>query len=138
MPLPRGGTPLGRASGNLLTVTKHDDELRARVARGWTESGLPQEDYAQAHGISARTLRSWVSRYASSDPPAKRARAAIANAIQALRSVLAALEADLGAEPREDSVQHLPGDRAPSAAPAESSMDRNSNAASKRSFFSDL
>ncbi|MHB8877193.1 MAG: helix-turn-helix domain-containing protein [Myxococcaceae bacterium] len=40
-----------------------DDNHRADVARGWAGSGMSQADYAFFHGISSRTLRSWVRRY---------------------------------------------------------------------------
>jgi len=40
------------------------DEDRARIARGWRQSGQTQADYAAGHEISDRTLRVWVARWA--------------------------------------------------------------------------
>jgi transposase-like protein len=102
---------------NLEGMTNWTDEARARVARGWTESALSQAAYAELHGISPRTLRDWVSRYASGEPSAERARSAIQNAIEALSEVLAALNAELAERPAEDpklSSTPSPQNRRPS------------------------
>jgi transposase-like protein len=40
------------------------NEDRARIARGWRQSGQTQAQYAAQHQISDRTLRMWVARWA--------------------------------------------------------------------------
>jgi transposase-like protein len=80
--------PLGR-SGNLRSMDTDRNELRARVARGWPGSGLTQAAYAKQNGISARTLRSWVSQFVPTRlPPGTEARDAMVEAIAKLQAVL--------------------------------------------------
>lgn len=40
------------------------DEDRARIARGWRQSGRTQAQYAAEHRITDRTLRMWIARWA--------------------------------------------------------------------------
>jgi len=69
------------------------DQDRARVARGWRSSGLSQPIYAAEHGITDRTLRDWISRWAPVPPGgAVVARKVILQAIERLQSVLGGLD----------------------------------------------
>jgi hypothetical protein len=43
-------------------------EQKTAIAEGWRTSGLRQADYASEHGISDRTLRLWLAKYAPPPP----------------------------------------------------------------------
>ena len=45
------------------------EEERCSIAVGWKVSGLPQAKYAAAHGVSERTLRTWLRTYSPSRTP---------------------------------------------------------------------
>lgn len=67
-------------------------ESRARIARGWAESGLSQAEYSKKFGIAPRTLRAWVERYASRQPPDAQVRAVVVETIAKLGALLDALD----------------------------------------------
>lgn len=47
-----------------MTTRKfHPEEVRRRIAAGFARAGLSRAAYAQQHGISTRTLRTWMLRY---------------------------------------------------------------------------
>lgn len=69
------------------------EETRVTIALGWERSGLTQAEYAEQAGIAPRTLRAWLSRHASRQPPLAEARAALVDAIERLRALLAAIDA---------------------------------------------
>ena len=72
------------------------DQDRARVARGWRRSGLTQPAYAASHGITDRTLRLWLRRWApTSLHGTEAAREICARAIEHLRALLADLDCNL-------------------------------------------
>lgn len=48
---------------------KFSADEKAKIAAGWESSGQTQEDYAQARGIDARTLRAWRKRVPKPKPP---------------------------------------------------------------------
>lgn len=70
------------------------EETRATIALGWERSGLPQDEYAEQFGIAGRTLRLWLGRYASRQPPLVEARAVLVDAIERLQGLLAAIDAE--------------------------------------------
>jgi transposase-like protein len=88
-----------------------DDQLRARVARGWTESGLSQPEYARQHGISERTLRAWRAKYcADRQPPGEAVREAIVDAMERLQAALDVLDrAAAEAEAHDEQAGSLSG-----------------------------
>lgn len=72
-----------------------EDERRA-IAEGWRQSGLTQARYSELQGISERTLRDWLRKYAPLrclDP--ERAREIVFHAIGELQALLARLDAGL-------------------------------------------
>lgn len=84
---------------------------RAAIARGWTESGLAQDEYAAQFGIAGRTLRLWLARCASRQPPLVDARALLVDAIERLQALLAAVDV-------RAACQAERGEASPSAEPA--------------------
>lgn len=88
----------GASSSNLQGMKTMTDEARAQVARGWEQSGLTQADYAAQCGISPRTLRDWLSRYAIQQPPAERVRRLIEDTIDKLLALLAALDDEVACQ----------------------------------------
>jgi hypothetical protein len=64
------------------------NEDRARIARGWRQSGQTQPQYAAKHQIRDRTLRMWIARWA---PPCatdtKGVREVVERAIARLRAL---------------------------------------------------
>lgn len=82
----------------------HTDELRARIARGWPDSGLSQPEYARQHGITERTLRAWRAKYCADRLPfGDGVRKAIEEALAKLQAALDAI--DRAAAAGEDAVQ---------------------------------
>lgn len=76
-----------------MTAPTTDTERRIEIARGWRASCLPQRSYAQQHGISDRTLREWLTRYAPTTPPdIEIVRRVIEDALRDLQALLAGLE----------------------------------------------
>lgn len=74
-------------------MRKFTDQERAAIAREWAASGLPQDSYAASYGVTGRALRSWLAKFAPSEPPLSRVEAIIADAIAGLLAVLDALNA---------------------------------------------
>src|ERR1041384_1670146 len=78
---------------------RRTDAERARIAQGWRESGLAQPVYAAQHGITDRTLRAWLVRWA---PPCsgnlETARKVVRKAIERLEALAVAMECGTGAE----------------------------------------
>src|SRR5207302_10884417 len=65
------------------------NEDRARIARGWRTSAMTQPAYAAVHGITDRTLRMWIARWAPPCPTGTEAvRAVCERAIQRLRALV--------------------------------------------------
>jgi transposase-like protein len=97
--------------GNLESMDNRNDELRARIARGWTESGLSQPQYAQQHGITERTLRAWRAKYCADRlPPGEAVREAIVDAMERLRAALDVIDrVAAGAEAHDEQVGSLSG-----------------------------
>jgi hypothetical protein len=100
-----------------------DDAARARIARGWAPSCLTQAEYAARHGISDRSLRAWMARFAVGSRPELRVRAIVERALSELEAVRAELDADQ--ERRAGSVSDevpvtLPERRPDAAAPTSS------------------
>ena len=97
------------------------DEDRARIARGWRQSGRTQAQYAAEYQISDRTLRMWIARWA---PPCRSGtevvRGVVERTMARLRAVLDCLDqesaADSAPEPKNDAG--APG-KAPAVAPQE-------------------
>jgi hypothetical protein len=87
-------------------MTEMNDALRAEIARGWAASGLSQREYAALHSISERTLRSWIARFASRQPPVEQVRAIIMETIEKLQAVLDGLD-QLGGMPDGDEVDDV-------------------------------
>lgn len=84
--------PTGRPNPSFMTVVSPG--VKREIADGWKSSGLKQPDYAAMHGISARTLRLWISRYssiASVDPD--RLAELVRSTIRSLEAALQAIEA---------------------------------------------
>lgn len=122
-----GDPPVGsrpRPSGNLPTMKTLDAEARARVARGWTTSGISQAAYAREHGIGARTLRAWLAELDRGGRPglsrsdAARLRRLVREAITGLEAVLTALEEAPPAKPLPPTPE--PQVHAAAAAPSAS------------------
>ncbi|MFT3916568.1 MAG: hypothetical protein QM704_21560 [Anaeromyxobacteraceae bacterium] len=90
-----------------------DAKTRAAIARGWATSALNQEDYAAQHGISPRTLRLWISRHASRQPPVEQERGIITEAIGQLQDVLDALHDQEELDPACRPEAQVPADDAP-------------------------
>lgn len=80
--------------GGNLSGMKVSDAERRLIAAGWSSTSCDQATYAAKHGISARTLRSWVERYGVGDRPEAKARAIVLRAIDELQDLLAALDAE--------------------------------------------
>ena len=75
------------------------DAQRRAVALGWASSGLDQATYAARHGISARTLRSWIARHASRQLPVDQVRVIVRDMVglvEKLQDVLDRLDAPAG------------------------------------------
>src|SRR5438132_3247372 len=69
----------------------HNDVRRAAVARGWRSSLLTQGEYARRNGISDRTLRSWLQRYAPVPPgSSEEVRRVLRGAVDTLQRLLEA------------------------------------------------
>jgi transposase-like protein len=73
---------------------KFTDAERRLIAVGFRNATSDQRTYAAKHGISTRTLRGWVRRYAVGDRPEVRVRAIVEGAIQQLQDLLAGLDAE--------------------------------------------
>ena len=108
-----------------------DNEARASVAAGWSNSSLSQAEYANRHGISERTLRSWIARFLPRDRPVEEAQAVIRGAIAKLEALLAGLDAmnqdrEEEAACRPAAVEWMPGPATtcPSAPPAPAEAPR--------------
>jgi transposase-like protein len=71
-----------------------DDARRAAIARGWLGSSRNQREFAAEYGISERTLRAWVSKYAVRQPTGEVVRAVVKEAIEKFTAILQALDAD--------------------------------------------
>jgi hypothetical protein len=148
-------------------MNMRDDQLRARVAGGWTESGLSQPEYARQHGISERTLRAWRAKHCADRlPPGEAVREAIVEAIEKLQWALEVIDrAAAGAEAHDEQagsnrpccddpeihkahaasvVPEVGGDAASSAAAREEGSSRSRREQSvrpprgRRTCFSDL
>ena len=105
-----------QTSANLRVMETMTDEARATIARGWAESGLTQDEYAAQVGVAPRTLRLWLARYASRQPPLVQARAVIADAVERLQALLVAVDAELGCpEPTDPSYPSGQASRAATA-----------------------
>jgi|SRR5467141_1957157 len=89
------------------------DEDRSRIARAWRTSGMTQPAYSAAHGITDRTLRMWIARWASPCPSGTEGvRAVCERAIERLRALVDGLDQDSAspASPLElDNVAAAPG-----------------------------
>ena len=98
-------------------VLELTDDARAEIARAWRSSQEPQERFAAAHGVTARTLRGWIKRWA---PPQEAApevvREVIKSAIERLHAVLVDLDAALAGKfiPKPPPVDAVPSARRPS------------------------
>jgi hypothetical protein len=75
-----------------------DDEARARIARGWEESGLDQTTYAANNGIDARTLRLWRARFVAGRQPAEQLRALLQRVRETVDGLLADVDAAAAGE----------------------------------------
>ena len=64
---------------------------KTAIAGGWEESGLSQEDWARKHGISARTLRTYLRKYRPERRWDSHLQAAVARAVEALIAIDVAL-----------------------------------------------
>ncbi len=82
-------------------MTTFSDEERAAIARRWGDSGLAQDEYAEQFGIAGRTLRLWLARFASRQPPLAGARAVLADTVERLQALLAAVDAELAQVERD-------------------------------------
>ncbi len=70
------------------------DTQRRVVVSGWlASSGLNQDTYATKHGISARTLRSWIARYPCRQPAADQVREVATQLVELMEKLQAALTA---------------------------------------------
>ena len=89
-----------------------DDARRAAIARDWMCSSLNQREFAAENGISERTLRAWVSRFAVRQPTGENVRAVVVETIGKLTAILQALDADAasrtadGSEPSTVAADH--------------------------------
>ena len=97
--------PVRQASPNLQLMKTISVGDRATIARGWEKSGQRQDEYAARFGIAGRTLRLWLDRYASRQPPLAQARAILADAVERLKALLAALDADPACRPEPEGDQ---------------------------------
>ncbi len=86
-----------------------NDETRAAIARAWTESQLTQEEYAARFGISTRTLRLWLARYASTRPPLAEARAILVDAIERLQALMATVDAQAACQSERGAASSAEG-----------------------------
>jgi transposase-like protein len=78
-------------------MDKISDEDRVRVARGWRKSGMTQAAYAASHGVTDRTLRAWLARWAPSHPASPEVvRELIEQTIERLRGLVANRDAGDG------------------------------------------
>ena len=59
-----------------------DDARRAAIARDWMCSSLNQREFAAENGISERTLRAWVSKFAVRQPTGEAVRTVVKEAIE--------------------------------------------------------
>jgi len=104
------------------TEQVHTEESKASAARDWHKSEMTQAQYAASLGISDRTLRNWISRWAPTyrESPA---REVIEDAIERLRDVLVGLDAARvdGGGPAEETVSRAP---TPGTPPSLSSAPR--------------
>lgn len=91
------------------------NEDRARIARGWRPSGQTQPTYAALHGITDRTLRMWVARWA---PPCTSGTEVVRDVCERAIERLRALVDALGEESTGPAVagDRTDGTRAPSHA----------------------
>lgn len=89
--------------------TRYSDEDRARIARGWRGSKLAQPAYAAAHGITDRTLRAWIARWApvrvDGGEAAKRI---LTETIAQLQTLLANVDLPAPAEGQSEAARMTP------------------------------
>lgn len=76
---------------------KQPDDQRIAIARRWAASGMRQDEYAVAHKISPRTLRTWIRRFCPSHRADARALTIIDTAIAELAAFRQRLAASLEA-----------------------------------------
>lgn len=97
---------VGRARPNLLDMTTRKirpEDDRRRIVAEFARAGLSQSAYAQQHGISARTLRTWMRLYGTKahlDPGAEFERI-VERAITDLQALLAAVRKRAEVRPEE-------------------------------------
>jgi hypothetical protein len=78
-------------------MKKFSDQERATIARGWAASGLPQDLYAASFGVTGRSLRGWMAKFAPSQPPVERVEAILVEMMERLQTVLEGVRAERAA-----------------------------------------
>jgi hypothetical protein len=110
------------------------DECRARIARGWRQSGRTQAQYAAEHRISDRTLRIWIARWAPSCPSGTEAvRDVCERAIERLRALIDGLGQDNPLPANSPKTSKSAGS-AGTAPPVEPQSNVNASTTDLRSF----
>jgi hypothetical protein len=81
-------------------VARHlTDTDRARIALGWAESGLPQDEYAAQFGLTSRAIRKWRSRLVAERKPIEQVEAVLVETIAVLQTLFASVRAQHGSAP---------------------------------------
>ena len=79
-------------------TTKRTPHEQEKIASGWASSGLTQATYAAKHGVTERSLRTWLRKFSSRPPTDQLVLEIIDRAIKDLTAVRGALLLDLQLE----------------------------------------
>ena len=81
------------------------NEERAAIARKWRGSGQTQAVFATEHGITDRTLRAWLNRWAPSHPASPEVvRELVEQVIERLRGLVVASDPHSGTQVLSDDL----------------------------------